>query len=138
MTDVPDLVTPIGVDQLLDAGALADGTGRCWVRSTASLRNVRERLQGLAIASEARIEAYLIHEEAEREGARHVVACGAADPGRAEPLLGLLSGIYAGRAASPVRLAQVAPDEISFSLLERLGFRPGDRTLRYATEAEPG
>jgi GNAT superfamily N-acetyltransferase len=132
-----ELIFPVTIDDLLDAGALEGGKERCWERSTASLINVRERIRGMALGSGERIEAHLLYHEPPGEAPREILAMGCADVRHGPALLGLLFERYCGSSDRPVRIRRVDPEEIDYGLLASWGFEPAGRTVRYAAEAAP-
>ena len=102
----------------------------CWERSVETLTARKDDIAGLAVASDERIEAYLLYvdrglEEAEILSLRSFVEDGGAR------LTQLLSQLRA-RGIMTFRFPKVHPAEISKELLETLGFRPagGASTLR--------
>ncbi|HKQ61637.1 MAG TPA: GNAT family N-acetyltransferase [Candidatus Polarisedimenticolaceae bacterium] len=120
-----ELVVPVSLSELQEAGALASAPPRCWQRDMPSLLRRADELEGLALVGDERIEAWLVRCE------REVLAFGTADPAR-RPLLGTL---FAAAGAGPLSIARVSPQEIPFDLLQSWGFRPGGRTQRYTAEA---
>jgi ribosomal protein S18 acetylase RimI-like enzyme len=126
------LVIPITVDELAANDALAAAAADRWERSPQTLRNRSEQLRGLAIASEARIEAWMLY-RTEGESAS-VAALGAADPSRWEVWLAALLGSLAS-AGREIRLERIHGGEIPVELLRARGFEPERSFVRYATTA---
>ena len=133
-----DLVIPTTIDELIANEAFDATARRCWARSPATLVNRKDSIRGLAVASDVRIEAYLLFEELPSGGERRLLALGCADEGQREMWLGLLLRQFAGADRRPVLFEQVHPHEIPFELLKSRGFELGVRTLGYATEPTPG
>ena len=133
-----DLVIPVTVDELIANDAFDETARRCWSRSPATLVNRKESIRGLAVASDVRIEAYLLFDEPPSGGERRVLALGCADEDRREVWLGLLLRQFAGADPRPALFERVHPDEVPFELLRSCGFEPSTRTLGYATEPTPG
>lgn len=123
------LAEPIGVEELVDAGALAADTPRAWARDVAALRRCAA-VRGLALASPDRIEAWLLWRE---EGGREILGLGSA-PG-AEALLAPLLSRAAGPSLEPLRFERVAEREAPWTALQALGFRPERSHVRYVTAA---
>jgi GNAT superfamily N-acetyltransferase len=120
---------PVTVDDLA-ANGLLDGEQpqTCWERSVETLTARKDEISGLAIASEERIEAYVLYVEDEVVALRTLVE----DEGaRLNQLLGRLG--EAG--VETFRIPRVHPVEISTALLETLGFRPAGGHRLYATKA---
>jgi GNAT superfamily N-acetyltransferase len=130
-------VIPVTVDDLAANGlAEADaeaGKHWCWERSVETLTARKDEIAGLAVASDERIEAYLLYvdhglEETEILSLRTFV-----DDGGAR-LTQLFSQLRA-RGIMTFRLPKVHPDEISKEVLETLGFRPAGVHRLYAARA---
>ena len=135
--EASELVIPVTVDELVANEALASEPGRCWRRASSSLIQRRADLQGLAVASAERIEAYLLH-DADEGGERRLQALGCADPARREVWLGLLLRQFVSADPRPVRLERAHPGELPFELLESWGFEPaGTSAVRFACRPEP-
>ena len=122
---------------------------RCWQRSYLSIRNLRDRPRGLAIATDRGFEAWLLHRgdgDAETplpflaapptRSPVEVLALGGKMPVPAlvRPLLAVASD----RAGRSLHLPRVHPSEVPAGRLEEYGFSPGARTIRYESEAAPG
>jgi len=122
-------IIPVTVDDLAANGLLeGDHPQTCWERSVETLTVRKEEITGLAVASDERIEAYLLHVEDEIVALRTLVEDGGA---RLKQLLTRLRA--AGTRA--VRIPKVHPAEISKELLETLGFRPAGGHRLYAAKA---
>ena len=121
---------PVTVDDLAANGLLeGDYPPSCWERSPETLTARKEQVTGLAVASEERIEAYLLYRgDGEIMSIRTLVQ----DEGtRLKQLLGRRGA--AETAAS--RIPKVHPAEISTEILETLGFRAAGGHLLYAAVA---
>jgi len=105
---------------------------RCWARSPATLVNRKDSIRGLAVASDVRIEAYLLFEE------RRLLALGCADEDRREVWLGLLLRQFGGADPRPALFERAHPGEVPFELLRSCGFEPSTRSPGYVTEPTPG
>ncbi|MCY3930651.1 MAG: GNAT family N-acetyltransferase [Acidobacteria bacterium] len=121
---------------------------RCWQRAPQSIRNLRDRPQGLAIATDRDFEAYLLHRgDGDADNPLpflatpppgtplEVLALGGKMPVPAlvRPLLAVASD-HTGR---PLHLPRVHPSEVPAGRLEEYGFRPGAKTIRYENDAAP-
>ena len=131
---VEGFVIPVTVDDLAanDLLGVAD-SHVCWERSVETLTARKDEIAGLAVASDERIEAYLLFvdrglEEAEIVSLRSFVE----DSGAR--LSQLLSQLRA-RGIMTFRFPKVQPAEISTDLLDTLGFRPAGRHLLFASRA---
>jgi GNAT superfamily N-acetyltransferase len=122
----PGFVIPITVDDLAANGLLDDDPRHaCWERSVETLTARKDEIAGLAVASDERIEAYILFVEGEIVSLRSFVEDGGA---RLRQLLARLG-------PGTFRFAKVHPEEISKEQLEVLGFQPAGGHLRYAASA---
>jgi GNAT superfamily N-acetyltransferase len=128
--DTGRFVIPVTVDDLAANGLLeGDLPQVCWERSIETLTARKDDIAGLAVASDERIEAYVLHTQSGQIlSLRSLVD----DGGRR--LSRLLSQPRAQGMRTP-RFAKVHPAEISPELLVTLGFRPAGRHRRYAAMA---
>ncbi|MFP3940258.1 MAG: N-acetyltransferase family protein [Thermoanaerobaculia bacterium] len=140
------LVAPATVDELEASGALpgeqAGPEAPPWSRQARTLRNRRDDLRALAVASPDRVEAWLVYDpggnDAGEGGAVEVLAFGAQDPEHRELLLGaLLRQAIRDAGARPVRLARLRDGELPEELLTALGFERREEYHRYSAEAQP-
>ena len=155
-------VIPVTVDDLAANGLLGEAHPQvCWKRAVETLTARKDDIAGLAVASDERIEAYLLYVErgvgpegnadagqqtsAPTRGPHH--AFGASLGGTVE-IVSLLTFIEDGgvrlkqllsrlraQGMRTLRLPKVHPAEISKELLETLGFRPVGGHLVYAARA---
>jgi GNAT superfamily N-acetyltransferase len=100
-------------EDLLESGALGGGTDRAWERGSGVLRTRSRELEGLAIASEFRVEAYVLGR------GREIAALGGPRPELLHPLV---AHLYE-RTGGPLTIAKVGEREIPFATLRGLGFR---------------
>jgi GNAT superfamily N-acetyltransferase len=130
---VEGFVIPVTVDDLAANGLLGETDQRvCWKRSVETLIARKDEIAGLAVASDERIEAYLLYvtrgDETEIVSLRSFI-----DDGGAR-LKQLLSQLRA-QDTPTVRFPRVHPAEISKEWMEALGFSPGGGHLLYAARA---
>ena len=135
---VEGFVIPITVDDLAANGLLAEadaeaGKDCCWERSVETLTARKDDIAGLAIASDERIEAYLLYVDRGVEGTEIVSLRSFIEDGGAR-LTQLLAQLRA-RGMRTFWFPKVHPSEISGDVLETLGFRPTGRHLLYAAKA---
>jgi GNAT superfamily N-acetyltransferase len=130
--DAGGFVIPVTVDDLA-ANGLFDGAQRqvCWERSVETLTARKDGIAGLALASDERIEAYLLHMDGDMVSLRSFVEDGGAR------LKQLLSSLRA-HGMGTFRFPKVHSAEISRECLETLGFRPAARHRLYAARARSG
>jgi hypothetical protein len=122
-------VIPITVDDLAANGLLEPDSPMCWERSVESLAARKNDIAGLAVASDERIEAYVLYAgDGEILSLRTLIEDGGARLGL------LLTRLRAGGVNS-FRLPKVHPGEIPGQLLEALGFRPGAAHRLYTAKA---
>ena len=131
---VEGFVIPVTVDDLVANGLLGEADANvCWERSVETLTARKDEIAGLAVASDERIEAYLLYvdrgpEETEMVSLRSFVED---DGARLSQLLSQLRA----RGTMTFRYPKSHPAEISKAMLETLGFRPAGAHLLYAAKA---
>ena len=120
---------PVTVGDLEANGLLRDAHPQfCWERAVDSLMARKDELEGLAVASDEHIEAYVLYSGGEILALRSFVEDGGAR------LTQLLAQLRA-RGMRTFWFPKVHPAEISGDVLETLGFRPTGRHLLYAAKA---
>jgi GNAT superfamily N-acetyltransferase len=144
------VVIPVTVDDLAANGLLGEARPQvCWTRAVETLTARKDDLAGLAVASDERIEAYVLYDgrgvcaEGDRAPDGRTVApeveilalCSSIEDGGAR-LRQLLSGLRA-QGMRTFRFLKVHPAEVSKGLLETLGFRPAGGHLLYAATLRP-
>lgn len=130
------LVIPISYDELLANGVLATDSIRCWARQRCSLAARRDAILGLAVASNVRIEAWMLHDEL--DGRRRLLALGCADESRREMWLGLLVRNWLAGEAREAVWDGVALDECPPRLLASWGFEAVRKIARLEADPIPG
>ncbi len=149
---VEGFVIPVTVDDLAANGLLGEpdpspgvpaarslrgGVEVCWQRSVETLTARKDDIAGLAVASDERIEAYLLYvkpkEGTEVAGTEIVSLRSFIEDGGAR-LKQLLSQLRA-QGMGTLRFPKVHPAEVSKELLETLGFRPAGGHRLYAARA---
>lgn len=131
-----DFLGAVSAAELDEAGLLETSAADCWARSPRTLRNRRETLNGLALAGDERIEAWLLAGR-DTEDVEEILAFGCLHAERRETLLGLLFAAHGSALEGPVRIPRVAPGELPYAWLEAFGFRPAGRVHAYAVTARP-
>jgi len=138
--DVPEaagFVIPVTVDDLAANGLLGAADPQvCWERSVETLTARKDDIAGLAVASDERIEAYLLYMNGGMEQIELVSLRSFIDDGGAR-LKQVLSQLRT-RGMRTVRLPKVHPAELSKEFLETLGFSPAGRHRLYAARARSG
>ena len=125
---VEGFVIPVTVDDLA-ANDLLPGADQpmCWERSVETLTARKDETEGLAVASDERIEAFVLRlKDGEILSMRSFVED---DGARLKQLLSQLS------APGPFRIQRVHPAEFSNGLMDVLGFRPAGVHVLYAAKA---
>jgi GNAT superfamily N-acetyltransferase len=126
---VEGFVIPVTVGDLAANGLLENGPPVCWARSVETLTARKDEIAGLAVASDERIEAYVLHSnDGEIVSLRSLVEDGGAR-------LRLLLGHLRAQAEAIFRFPKVHPAEMSNELLESIGFRAAGRYRLYAATA---
>jgi GNAT superfamily N-acetyltransferase len=143
---VAGFVIPVTVDDLAANGLLDEDppspsapAGQvdrqvCWERSVETLTARKDDIAGLAVASDERIEAYLLYVKHGMEETELVSLRSFIDDGGAR-LKQLLSQLCA-RGIRSIRFPKVHPAEISKALVETLGFSAAGGHLLYAGKAQ--
>jgi GNAT superfamily N-acetyltransferase len=159
-------VIPVTVDDLAANGLAGEAHPQhCWTRSVETLTAMKDDIAGLAIASDERIEAYLLYQMKCEEGAEgnaeanprpSALTQGPHDPfdatrGEAAEILTFrtftehggahLKQLFARLLAHGIgtfRFPKVHPEEVSKECLEALGFRAAAVHRLYAASARPG
>ena len=96
-----------------------------WTRGTVALRRLGEKLSGLGVNTMDGIAAYLLYPAAADPGAGRpveILALGCADASRAHLFLGMLCAKLHGISGLPLMIPRLAQGEISFEIVENLGF----------------
>jgi hypothetical protein len=141
-------VIPVTVDDLAANGLLEEAHPQaCWERSVETLTARKDDITGFAVASDDRIEAYLLYvsprvgHEANAVGAPRasaptveIVSLRTFVEDGGPRLKQMLSGLCA-QGMRTFRFPKVHPAEISKEFLETLGFHPVGGHLLYAARA---
>ena len=123
-------VIPLTIDDLAANDLLGDRHPQaCWERSVETLTARKDEIEGLAVASDESIEAFVLF----LKGGEILSLRSFVDDGGAR-LKQLLSQLRA-QSTDTLRFQKVHPAEISKELLETLGFRPAGGHLVYAATA---
>ena len=130
---------PLTVDDAIANGLVGAGSGVCWERALETLTARKDEIEGVAVASDERLEAYLMHRtfETGADQAAEIVAIGASVDDGGARVAELLQRLRA-RGMSAFRFPKVHPAEVSTPCLEALGFRPAGRHRVFAATAQPG
>jgi GNAT superfamily N-acetyltransferase len=129
--DADRFVIPVTIDDLAANGLLEEAHAQtCWEHSFETLTARKDEIEGLAIASDERIEAYLVCMQRGVGEAEIVSLRSFVDDGGAR-----LKQLLSQSAMETFRLPKVHPAEISKELLEALGFRPAGVHRLYAASA---
>jgi GNAT superfamily N-acetyltransferase len=124
------IVIPVTIDDLEANGLLGvSDSETCWERSVETLRARKDEIEGIAVASDESIEAYVLYlNDGEILSLRSHVEDGGA---RLKQLLAQLRG----RGIGTFRFPKVHPAEIPQTLVETLGFRAAGQHLLFAARA---
>jgi hypothetical protein len=136
-------VERVSLDDVLRAGAFDPAVPRSWERALTTLQNRKEQVQGLAIASDRRVEAYVLFRDLPAHGRREIVALGGGalqgERGDAEGavLLEIAIRVACQAGSLAVTVPRVSSEEVSWAHLESIGFQKGRTYLRVAGGSEP-
>lgn len=127
-------VIPVTVDDLAANGLLGDAyPPACWERSVETLAARKDEIAGLAVASDERIEAYVLYVTPGTDDAEIVSLRSFVEDGGAR-LAQLLARLRA-QGLETLRFSKAHPAEISRERLEPLGFRAVAAHRLYAATA---
>jgi hypothetical protein len=122
------LLIPVTIDDLAANGLLGEAhLQACWQRSAETLTARKDDITGLAVATDERIEAYLLYM---KRGAEIVALRSFIEDGGTR-----LKQLLARLGEGTFRFPKVHPAEIPKELLETLGFRAAGGHLLYAATA---
>jgi hypothetical protein len=137
-------VIPVTIDDLAANGLLGEAppsasAGQvdsqvCWERSVESLTARKDEIAGLAVASDERIEAYILY--VKRDVETEIVSLRSFIDDGGPCLKQLLLSRLRAQGTGTLRFRKVHPGEISKECLETLGFRAAGGHLLYATRAQ--
>ena len=135
----PHFVIPVTVDDLAANDLLEDAHPQlCWERSVQTLTARKNEITGLAVASDERIEAYVLYVTsgvgAERNAEAQIVSLRTFVEDGAARLKQLLARLRA-TGMRTFRFPKVHAVEMSEECLERLGFHPTGGHRLYAASA---
>jgi hypothetical protein len=141
-------VIPVTVDDLAANGVLGESDPHlCWTRSVETITAMKNDIAGFAVASDERIEAYLLYymkcgedpEESAEAGPRPSAEIFSLRTfiEHGETHLKQLFARLLARGIGTLRFPKVHPEEISKENLERLGFRAATVHRLYAARAQP-
>ena len=98
-------------------------------------RTARAQLQGVAVASEARVEAFAVYRDLPNEGRREIVALGGAG---SSVFLEIVIRVASQAGSLTVTVPRVSPEEVSWDLLVELGFARQREYTRYTATSSSG
>jgi hypothetical protein len=131
---VEGFVIPVTVDDLAANSLLEEADPHvCWERSVETMTARKDDIAGLAVASEDRIDAYVLYMKADADQHRlaEIVSLRSFVEDGGARLTQLLSRLGAG----PVRFPKVHPGEMSTEYLKPLGFHAAGGYRLYAARA---
>ena len=123
------IIIPVTIDDLAANGLLDDRPPTCWQRSVETLTARKDEIEGLAVASDERIEAFVLYLT---DG--EILSLGSFVEDDGVGLKQLLAQLRA-RGMRTFRFPKVHTAEIATELLEMLGFHPAGGHLLYAARA---
>ncbi len=133
-----ELIMPVTAAELEEHGLLDIPDHVAWQRQRQTLLSSSDELEGAAIATPERIEAFALHRLAGDGASLDVVVAAVARPSdQQDLLLQLLLRHLAATTELPLRLPRLAPGEVPPAVLDALGFEAGEEFDRYVAEAIP-
>ena len=130
---VEGFVIPVTIDDLAANGLLGQAHPVCWERSVETLTAKKDDIRGLAVASDERIEAYLLYMNGESEDTEILSLRSFIDDDGARVKQLLLH--LPARGMRSFKFPKVHPAEFPNEWLGTLGFRPAGWHLLYAARA---
>jgi GNAT superfamily N-acetyltransferase len=129
-----EFVIPVTVDDLVANGLLEDANPQvCWERSVETITASKHEIAGFAVASDERIEAYVLSMAC--ASGTEIVSLREFNADVASRLRRLLARVNA--AGTPSLLyKKVHPSEVPHGMLEAVRFRPAERHVRYTARAQ--
>ncbi len=125
-------VIPVTIDDLAANGLLGhEHPPTSWERSVETLTARKDDIAGIAVASDERIEAYILYTRPDEDAATEIISLRSCIDDGGAGLKHLLSRLGGGTLQFP----KVHPAEISKELLGMLGFRPAGGHLLYVARA---
>ena len=131
-------VSPASLDDLLRYQALDPSVSRSWERALETLQNRKDQIQGLAIASDTRVEACVLFRDLPHcgpRGRREIVGLGrplqSSHGGDGRVLLEILLRVACQAGSMAVTIPRVSSEEISWDRLESMGFQRERTYTRY-------
>jgi GNAT superfamily N-acetyltransferase len=125
---------PVSVADLEANNLIQEIPGLAWERAPATLRGRADLIEGIGLATEDRIAAFLLYRVMPGLPGATIAALRADDAAGASYLVASL----AHRAGLPLRYPVVAPGENPAGWLEAMRWREAGRTVRFAATARPG
>jgi GNAT superfamily N-acetyltransferase len=130
-------VIPVTVDDLAGNGLLgADHPPTPWERSPETLTARKDEIEGFAVASDERLEAYLLYRRHAENIEGEIASLRSLIDDDEARLRHLLARARA-RGIAVLQFPKVHPAEISKECLEGFGFRAAGRHVLYAATARP-
>ena len=116
---------------------------RSWQRTLDTLQNRKDQIRGLALTSDARVEACVLFRDLSQRGQREIVAFGgAAAPGdgtgEARAMLEIVVRAACQAGSLRVTVPRISDSEIPWADLESMGFERGRTYTRFAVLASSG
>lgn len=131
----PEHAFPITVEDLLQGGLLGSALDRAWGHGIESLTHRAAALEGMAMGSDAGIEAWLLWSRV-RQG-REIQAWGCGASRHAPALLDILMDHFLAREQGPVAAPRVPAREAGAARLAGRGFRRTGDHVRLSARATP-
>ncbi|MGE3507688.1 MAG: GNAT family N-acetyltransferase, partial [Vicinamibacterales bacterium] len=133
---VTGFVIPVTVDDLTANGVITDAAQPvCWARSLETLSARKGDIAGVALASDERIEAFVLYLEDRPEQAEIVLLGSSVGDGGAR-VMQLLRHLRA-HGVTTLRFPKVHPTEVPSGWLQRFGFNPAGVHFLLAARARP-
>jgi hypothetical protein len=128
------LVAPVTLEDLTEAGLVADVPARSWERHAMTLAGRAANLRGVGIATDRGYEAWALWRDLPSGEVREIAALGCAPGGQGRALLSMLMPHIAAGSRRLI-VPRLSEDEMDGGQLEAWGFTRERSWIRYAAEA---
>ena len=131
-----DWLIPTSVKELAEHGMFDHLADAAWERAPETLHNCQDSLEGVAIASPERFEAFALY-RLRGSAAVEIAAVGGRSSKHRNQFLGVLLRHLANVTEAPLSLARMSAAEAPAEVLLESGFEPGTAYARFAATAAP-
>ena len=132
---IEGLLIPVTVDDLAANDLLQERQPTCWARSIETLTARKDEIAGIAVASDERLEAFILYAPGE-DGSAELLSLGSIVEDAGARVRWTLAGLRA-QGVRTVTFPRVHPAEAAGETLEVLGFKAAGRHLVWTAGTGP-